>query len=112
MAASTDCSPYVAVTVRPGSMTGMRRVLAVLAVLALVVMIRVAWGSRDGVSAPPVIDPGPVESPQMPAAAFSASVVRAVGRDTFLARNGRGPAVRAPVIGYHRPHESQSTTAV
>src|SRR5437763_14192914 len=102
MAASTDCSPYVAVTVRPGSMTGMRRALAVLAVLALVVTIRVAWGARDGVSAPPVIDPGPVESPQIPIAAFAASVVRGVDGDTFLARVGIGHEVR---VTWHRSDE-------
>src|SRR3954452_14337831 len=112
MAASTDCSPYVEVTVRPGSMTRMRRVLAVLAVLALVVTIRVAWGSRDGVSAPPVIDPGPVESPQIPVAAFAASVVRVVDGDTFLARVGSGPAVRVRVIGVDRPETVKPDTPV
>ena len=52
----------------------------------------VAWGSRDGVRRRRrSVDPGPVESPQMPAAAFSASVVRVVDGDTFLARVGGGP---------------------
>lgn len=90
----------------------MRRAAAVLAVLALVVTIRVAWGSRDGVSAPPVIDPGPVESPQIPASAFSASVVRVVDGDTFLARVGNGPDLRVRVIGIDTPETVKPNTAV
>jgi len=90
----------------------MRRVAAVLAVLALVVTIRVAWGSRDGVSAPPVIDPGPVESPQIPATAFSASVVRVVDGDTFLARVGTGPDLRVRVIGIDTPETVKPGTSV
>jgi len=93
-------------------MTGMRRALAVLAVLALVVTIRVAWGSRDGVSAPPVIDPGPVESPQIPVAAFAASVVRVVDGDTFLARVGSGPDVRVRIIGVDTPETVKPDTPV
>ena len=93
-------------------MTRMRRALAVLAVLALVVTIRVAWGSRDGVSAPPVIDPGPVESPQIPVAAFAASVVRVVDGDTFLARVGSGPDVRVRIIGVDTPETVKPDTAV
>ena len=90
----------------------MRRVAAVLAVLALVVTIRVAWGSRDGVSAPPLIDPGPVESPQVPASAFSASVVRVVDGDTFLARVGNGPDVRVRIIGVDTPETVKPNTPV
>src|SRR5437660_5022484 len=90
----------------------MRRVAAVLAVLALIVTVRVAWGSRDGGSAPPVIDPGPVESPQIPAAAFSASVVRVVDGDTFLARVGSGPDVRVRVIGIDTPETVKPNTPV
>src|SRR3954453_3152353 len=90
----------------------MRRAFAVLAVLALVFTIRVAWGSRDGVSAPPVIDPGPVESPQIPAGAFSASVVRVVDGDTFLARVGSGPAVRVRIIGGDTPETVKPNTPV
>jgi len=90
----------------------MRRAFAVLAVLALVFTIRVAWGSRDGVSAPPVIDPGPVESPQIPAGAFSASVVRVVDGDTFVARVGSGPNVRVRVIGVDTPETVKPDTPV
>src|SRR3954462_8804333 len=90
----------------------MRRVLAVLAVLALAVTIRVAWGSRDGVSAPPVIDPGPVESPQSPVAAVAASVARGVAGDTFLARVGSGPDVRVRIIGVDTPETVKPDTAV
>src|SRR3954447_20984066 len=90
----------------------MRRAAPVLAVLALVVTIRVAWGSGDGVSAPPVIDPGPVESPQIPAAAFSASVVRVVDGDTFMARVGNGPDVRVRVIGVDTPETVKPDTPV
>jgi micrococcal nuclease len=90
----------------------MRRVAAVLAVLALIVTIRVAWGSRAGVSAPAVVDPGPVESPQVPAAAFSASVVRVVDGDTLVARVGRGPDVRVRVIGIDTPETVKPNTPV
>jgi len=90
----------------------MRRIAVVLAVLALVVAIRVAWGSHAGVSAPPVIDPGPVESPQIPASAFTASVVRVVDGDTFLARVGNGPDVRVRVIGVDTPETVKPDTAV
>jgi micrococcal nuclease len=90
----------------------MRRAAAVLAVLALIVTIRVAWGSREGVSAPPVIDPGPVESPQIPAVAFSASVVRVIDGDTFLARVGSGPDIRVRVIGIDTPETVKPNTPV
>ena len=89
-----------------------RRAAAVLAVLALVVTIRVAWGSRDGVSAPPVIDPGPVQSPQIPAAAFPATVVRVVDGDTFLARVGGAAAVRVRIIGVDTPETVKPNTPV
>jgi micrococcal nuclease len=92
----------------------MRRAAAVLAVLALVVGIRVAWGSHDGApSAPPVVDPGPVESPAIPAAAFVAQVVRVVDGDTFLARvGGGGRALRVRVIGVDTPETVKPNTPV
>ena len=90
----------------------MRRIAVVLAVLALVVAIRVAWGSHAGVSAPPVIDPGPVESPQIPASAFTASVVRVVDGDTFVAQVGSGPDVRVRVIGVDTPETVKPDTPV
>src|SRR3954468_9404615 len=90
----------------------MRRAAAVLAVLALVVTIRVAWGSGDGVSAPPVIDPGAVESPQIPAAAFAAWGGRVVDGDTFVARVGKGPNVRVRVIGVDTPETVKPDTPV
>jgi len=64
------------------------------------------------VSAPPVIDPGPVESPQIPATAFAASVVRVVDGDTFLARVGNGPDVRVRIIGVDTPETVKPNTAV
>ena len=90
----------------------MRRAAVVLAVLALVVAIRAAWGSHAGVSASPVIDPGPVESPQIPATAFTAAVVRVVDGDTFLARVGNGPDLRVRVIGVDTPETVKPNTPV
>ena len=91
----------------------MRRAAAVLAVLTLVVLIRAAWGAHDGVpSAPPVVDPGPVESPQIPPAAFSATVVRVVDGDTFLARVPGGPDLRVRVIGVDTPETVKPDTPV
>jgi micrococcal nuclease len=92
----------------------MRRAAAVLAVLALVVGIRVAWGSHDAApAAPPVVDPGPVESPAIPAGAFVAQVVRVVDGDTFLARVGAGAhAVRVRVIGIDTPETVKPDTPV
>ena len=112
MSASTDAARTPKVTEATANMSVMRRAAAVLAVLALVVAIRVAWGSHAGVSAPPVIDPGPVESPQIPASAFSALVVRVVDGDTFLARVGAGPDVRVRVIGVDTPETVKPNTPV
>ena len=91
----------------------MRRAAAVLAVLALVVVIRAAWGAHGGApSAPPVVDPGPVQSPQVPADAFTASVVRVVDGDTFLARVGEGATVRVRIIGVDTPETVKPNTPV
>src|SRR5437764_768828 len=67
---------------------------------------------RGGAAAPPVTDPGPVGSPQIPAAAFTASVVRVVDGDTFLARVGSGPDVRVRVIGIDTPETVKPDTPV
>jgi micrococcal nuclease len=92
----------------------MRRAAVVLAVLALVVAIRVAWGAHGGApGAPPVIDPGPVESPAIPAAAFAAQVVRVVDGDTLVARvGGSGPSLRVRVIGVDTPETVKPNTPV
>jgi micrococcal nuclease len=91
----------------------MRRAVAVIAVLLVVVVIRAATGSHGAPSAPPVVDPGPVESPAIPAAAFVAYVVRVVDGDTFLARVGaaRG-SVRVRVIGIDTPETVKPDTPV
>jgi micrococcal nuclease len=94
-------------------MIPMRRAAAVLVVLTLAILVRAAWGSHGGPpAAPPVIDPGPVESPQLPATAFPASVVRVVDGDTFLARVVGGPAVRVRVIGVDTPETVKPDTPV
>jgi micrococcal nuclease len=91
----------------------MRRAAAVLAVLLLAVVVRAAWGSHAGApSAPPVVDPGPVESPALPAAAFTAVVVRVVDGDTFLASVNGGRAVRVRVIGVDTPETVKPDTPV
>ena len=92
----------------------MRRAAVVLAVLALVVAIRIASGAHGGVpAAPPVVDPGPVESPAVPAAAFVAQVVRVVDGDTFLARvEGSGSSLRVRVIGVDTPETVKPNTPV
>ena len=92
----------------------MRRAAVVLVVLALAVFIRVAWGSHDSApAAPPVVDPGLVESPQIPVGAFTAVVVRVVDGDTFLARTaGAGKPVRVRIIGADTPETVKPGVAV
>ena len=64
-------------------------------------------------SAPPVVDPGPVESPSIPTSAFLASVVRVVDGDTFLAKvGGSGRALRVRVIGVDTPETVKPNTPV
>ena len=86
-------------------MRPMRRAAAVVLVLALAVVVRAAWGSHSGVpAAPPVVDPGSVATPAVPADAFGAVVVRVVDGDTFLARTaGSRKAVRVRVVGVDTP---------
>ena len=92
----------------------MRRALAVLAALAIVVALRAAWGSHGaGPAAPPVRDPGAVESPQIPADAFRAVVSRVVDGDTFIARvGGAGPDLRVRIIGADTPETVKPNVAV
>jgi micrococcal nuclease len=91
----------------------MRRAAVVLAVLAVVVVLRMAAHSHGAPSAPPVVDPGPVESPPVPAAAFVASVVRVVDGDTFLAEvRGSERKVRVRVIGIDTPETVKPDTPV
>jgi len=91
----------------------MRRVAAVVLVLALAVAIRVAWGGHGAPSAPPVLDPGSVESPAVPADAFAAVVVRVVDGDTFLARwSGGARPVRVRIIGADTPETVKPGVAV
>ena len=90
-----------------------RRAAVVLAVLAVVVVLRMAAHSSDVPSAPPVIDPGQVESPAIPANSFVASVVRVVDGDTFLAKvGGSGRALRVRVIGVDTPETVKPNTPV
>jgi micrococcal nuclease len=94
-------------------MQRMRRAAAVIAVLLLAVVVRTAWGSHAGFpAAPPVVDPGPVESPSLPADAFAASVVRVVDGDTFLASVNGGRALRVRVIGVDTPETVKPNTPV
>jgi micrococcal nuclease len=91
----------------------MRRAAAVLLVLAVVVVLRMAATSQGVPSAPPVIDPGAVDSPPVPATAFLASVVRVVDGDTFLARVGTaGQPLRVRVIGVDTPETVKPNTPV
>jgi micrococcal nuclease len=95
------------------AMSRSRRAVAVLAVLSVVVVLRLAAGSHGAPSAPPVVDPGPVESPPLPSSAFLASVVRVVDGDTFLARvGGAARAVRVRVIGVDTPETVKPDTPV
>ena len=94
-------------------MSLMRRAAVVLLALAAVVLLRMASGSHGAPSAPPVIDPGPVQSPPLPATSFVASVVRVVDGDTFLARvGGAGAALRVRVIGVDTPETVKPDTPV
>ena len=76
------------------------RLSAGVLVLAVAVVLRAMWGSHAGApSAPPVRDPGQVESPEVPDGAFRAVDDRVVDGDTFLARvsgAGRDLRVRIP----------------
>ncbi|HET6908283.1 MAG TPA: thermonuclease family protein [Mycobacteriales bacterium] len=91
----------------------MRRVAAVIIVLALAVAIRVEWGGRGAPAAPPVIDPGSVESPTVPADAFAAVVIRVVDGDTFLARRSSGSStLRVRIIGADTPETVKPGVAV
>jgi len=61
----------------------------------------------------PAVDPGPVESPPVPAAAFQAQVLRVVDGDTLLARMpGRRDPVRVRVIGVDTPETVKPDTPV
>ena len=60
-----------------------------------------------------MVDPGQVESPTIPAAAFVAQVVRVVDGDTFIARvGGGGAALRVRVIGVDTPETVKPNTPV
>jgi micrococcal nuclease len=76
-----------------------------LAAAALVVgAVFAAHELTKGPSAPAAVDPGAVESPPIPAEAFTARVVRVVDGDTFLAAiPGAGQPVRVRVIGVDTP---------
>ena len=90
-----------------------RHVVAVLAVLAVVVVLRMVAHSSGVPSAPPVVDPGPVASPPIPTSAFLASVVRVVDGDTFLAKvGGSGRALRVRFIGVDTPETVKPNTPV
>jgi micrococcal nuclease len=94
-------------------LASMRKVAAVVVVLAFAVVLRVAWAGHGAPAAPPVVDPGPVESPAVPAAAFRAVVVRVVDGDTFIARvSGTGPDVRVRIIGADTPETVKPDTPV
>ena len=95
------------------TMRRLRRAAVVLAVLGAAVVLRMAAHSSGVPSAPPVVDPGPLESPSIPAGAFPASVVRVVDGDTFLAKvGGTGRALRVRVIGVDTPETVKPNTPV
>jgi micrococcal nuclease len=82
----------------------MRRVpAAVVALLAAVVAVHLAVTGRGG-GATPIGRLPDVPTVPMPTGAFTATVVRVVDGDTFLARvDGRGPVLRVRVIGADTP---------
>src|SRR5438309_10465395 len=92
----------------------MRRAVAVVVVLAVAVVLRAMWGSHVGApSAPPVRDPGQVESPEVPDGAFRAVDDRVVDGDTFLARvSGAGRDLRVRIIGADTPEAVRPGVAV
>lgn len=82
----------------------MRRILVVVALLALLLAVREVQAARDRAAPPPVRDIGAVTSPAVPPDAFRAVVQRVVDGDTFVARvDGTGPPVRVRIIGADTP---------
>ena len=66
-----------------------------------------------GPGAPAAVDPGAVESPAIPADAFSARIDRVVDGDTFLATlAGTSQSVRVRVIGVDTPETVKPGTPV
>ncbi|MGI8698225.1 MAG: thermonuclease family protein [Mycobacteriales bacterium] len=64
-------------------------------------------------SAPPAVDPGPVESPPIPPGAFAATVVRVVDGDTLLAvLPGTSRSLRIRLIGIDAPETVRPATPV
>src|SRR4051812_19630351 len=70
---------------------------------AVVVAVLVGHQLTKGPGVRPAVDPGAVESPAIPADAFSARVERVVDGDTFLATTADGGSVRVRVIGIDTP---------
>ena len=64
-------------------------------------------------TAPPAVDPGAVESPAIPPAAFQARIVRVVDGDTLIASPAGGSgAVRVRIIGVDTPETVKPDTPV
>ena len=85
----------------------------VVAGAAVVAAVLVGHELTRGPAAPAAVDPGAVESPAIPADAFSARVVRVVDGDTFLATMpGSTRPVRVRVIGMDTPETVKPGTPV
>ncbi len=80
--------------------------------VAVAALVAVQQLSR-GPTAPPVVDPGAVESPAIPADAFPARVDRVVDGDTLIATQaGTGSTVRVRIIGIDTPETVKPDTPV
>jgi micrococcal nuclease len=80
---------------------------------AVVAAVLVGHELTKGPSAPAAVDPGAVESPAIPAEAFSARIERVVDGDTFLAvMPGASKPVRVRVIGVDTPETVKPGTPV
>lgn len=85
----------------------------VIAAGAVVAAVLVGHELTKGPTAPAAVDPGAVESPAIPAGAFSARVDRVVDGDTFLATMaGTSQSVRVRVIGVDTPETVKPGTPV
>jgi micrococcal nuclease len=84
-----------------------------VAVAGVLAAVAVGYVVTRPPSAPPVVDPGQVPSPQPPADAFAARVVRVVDGDTFEAlAPGIAGEVTVRVIGVDTPETVKPGTPV
>lgn len=89
------------------------RIRHIVAAGAVVAAVLVGHELTKGPTAPAAVDPGAVQSPSIPADAFSARVDRVVDGDTFLATvAGSSQAVRVRIIGVDTPETVKPNTPV